>query len=59
MSDIKENFELSSHEYYGERLKLAHQYLDQLRSALIYTYPKSSIAILNQKQFYSTIIFNV
>jgi hypothetical protein len=42
MSDIKENFDLSSHEYYGERLKLAHKYLEQLRSSLIYTYPKSS-----------------
>jgi hypothetical protein len=42
MSDIKENFELSSHEYYGERLKLAHKYLEQLRASIIHTYEKSS-----------------
>jgi hypothetical protein len=40
--DKKENFELSSHEYYGEKLKLAHKDLEQLRASLIYIYPKSS-----------------
>lgn len=42
MSDIKENFDLSSHEYYGKNLKLTNQYLEQLRASLIFTYPKSS-----------------
>jgi hypothetical protein len=31
--DKKENFELSSHEYYGEKLKLAHKDLEQLRAS--------------------------
>jgi hypothetical protein len=43
MSDDKrENFELSSHEYYGKRLKLAHKHLEQLRASLINVYEKSS-----------------
>jgi hypothetical protein len=42
MSDIKENFDLSSHEYYGKKLKLANKYLEQLRASLINVYEKSS-----------------
>jgi hypothetical protein len=42
MSNSKESFKFSTHEYYGERLKLAHQYLEQLRADLICTYEKSS-----------------
>ena len=43
MSDNNnDGFKFSTHEYYGERLKLTQQYLEQVRADLIYTYKKSS-----------------
>lgn len=43
MSDTNnDGFKFSTHEYYGERLKLTQQYLEQLRADLICTYEKSS-----------------
>jgi hypothetical protein len=42
MSDQNDSFNFKAHEHYGEKLKLAHKYLEQLRADLIRTYEKSS-----------------
>jgi hypothetical protein len=40
--DNDKSFKLSTHEHYGEKLKLSNKYLEQIRADLIFTYPKSS-----------------
>ncbi len=42
MSNKNRNFSYSTHEGYGEKLKLTQQYLEQIRADLICTYDKSS-----------------
>jgi hypothetical protein len=43
MSDNNDkSFKFSTHEHYGQRLKLTQKYLEQIRADLIFTYEKSS-----------------